>query len=163
MLLHSPKACGELQIGKSHLKYSIYAAAAALLVSGCATVTKGTSEDVQFTSNPSGLEMKTSNGMTCTTPCQLKIERKQKFVATFWNGNDTRQINVSTQVRETGGAALAGNIIAGGVIGIGIDAATGSSLDHIPNPVHADFSKPQSEQVNAAEFLRREQEARNQD
>lgn len=132
--------------------------AAALVLGGCATVTKGTSEDVQFTSTPSGVKMEASNGMQCTTPCILRIERKQKFVATFTKGNRTRVIDVSTQVRETGGAALAGNILVGGVIGIGIDAATGSSLDHIPNPVHADFTKPQSEQINAAEFLRLERE-----
>ncbi|WP_193791589.1 translation initiation factor 2 [Pseudophaeobacter leonis] len=140
------------------MKIFVLAATAALSLSACATVTKGTSEDVQFTSNPAGLKVETSNGMQCTTPCILRIERKQKFMATFRHGAATRTISVSTQVRETGGAALAGNILAGGVIGIGIDAAPGSSLDHIPNPVHADFSKPQAEQINAAEFLRLEKE-----
>lgn len=142
------------------MKTFVLVAAAAVALSGCATVTKGTNEDVQFTSTPSGLKVETSNGMHCTTPCILRIERKQKFVATFVQGKAVRTINVSTQVRETGGAALAGNILAGGVIGIGIDAATGSSLDHIPNPVHADFSKPQSAQINAAEFVRLENEKR---
>lgn len=142
------------------MKIIVLAAAAALGLSACATVTKGTNEDVQFTSNPVGVKVETSNGMQCTTPCILRVERKQKFVATFKHGAVTRTINVSTQVRESGGAALAGNILAGGVIGIGIDAATGSSLDHIPNPVHADFSKPQSEQINAAEFVRLENEKR---
>ena len=142
------------------MKIIVLAGAVALTLSACATVTKGTSEDVQFTSNPAGLKVETSNGMHCTTPCILRIERKQKFVATFRHGAATRAISVSTQVRETGGAALAGNILAGGVIGVGIDAATGSSLDHIPNPVHADFSKPQAEQINAAEYLRLEKEKR---
>ncbi len=140
------------------MKIFVLAATVALTLSACATVTKGTSEDVQFTSNPAGAKVETSNGMQCTTPCILRIERKQKFMATFRHGTATRAISVSTQVRETGGAALAGNILAGGVIGIGIDAATGSSLDHIPNPVHADFSKSQAEQINAAEFMRLEKE-----
>ncbi|WP_193748908.1 translation initiation factor 2 [Leisingera sp. ANG-Vp] len=135
------------------------AAVSALSLSACATVTKGTNEDVQFTSNPSGLRVETSNSMHCTTPCNLKINRKQKFSATFYNGDETRVIGVTTRVRGTGGAALAGNILAGGVIGVGIDAATGSSLDHLPNPVHADFDKPQSQQIDGEALLRQEKEA----
>ncbi|WP_243394530.1 hypothetical protein [Yoonia maritima] len=34
-----------------------------------------------------------------------------------------------------GGAALAGNVLVGGVIGLGVDAATGASQELTPNPV----------------------------
>jgi hypothetical protein len=30
---------------------------------------------------------------------------------------------------------MAGNVLAGGVIGIGVDAYTGAAFDHTPNPV----------------------------
>ncbi|MDP2581055.1 hypothetical protein Q8W37_14030 [Shimia thalassica] len=61
-------------------------------------------------------------------------------------------------MRGSGGAALAGNILVGGIVGIGVDAATGSTLDHVPNPVIADFGRPQSEQLTADEFVRQERE-----
>ncbi|MEO9465824.1 hypothetical protein, partial [Sulfitobacter pontiacus] len=109
---------------------------------GCATVTRGTTESVQFSSTPDGARVKTSLGTECTTPCEMEIERKQKFEAVFTLGNDVRRVMVGTQVQEGGAAGLAGNVLIGGVIGIGVDAATGASLNHIPNPVVADFTKP---------------------
>jgi len=33
-----------------------------------------------------------------------------------------------------GAAGLARNILVGGVIGVGVDAVTGATLDHFPNP-----------------------------
>lgn len=33
-----------------------------------------------------------------------------------------------------GAAGLAGNILVGGLIGVGVDAMTGATLDHSPNP-----------------------------
>ncbi|WP_210247459.1 hypothetical protein [Neoaquamicrobium microcysteis] len=35
-----------------------------------------------------------------------------------------------------GAAGLAGNILIGGVIGAGVDVATGATLDHHPNPAN---------------------------
>jgi hypothetical protein len=37
--------------------------------------------------------------------------------------------------RRSGAAGFAGNILAGGLIGMGVDAATGAAQDHKPNPV----------------------------
>lgn len=142
------------------MKFIAMAASGALLLTACATVTKGTSEKVQFTSNPSGLEVETTLGTSCTTPCVMTISRKDEFVATFRKGRDIRKISVLTKIRDGGGAALAGNILAGGVIGIGIDASNGSTLDHVPNPVHADFDKPQAEQIDGARFMKLEKEKR---
>ena len=47
--------------------------AAGLAVSGCATVTRGTTEQVQITSEPSGADVRTSMGPTCVTPCTLQV------------------------------------------------------------------------------------------
>ena len=35
----------------------------------------------------------------------------------------------------SGGAAVAGNILVGGIIGLGVDAATGAGKELTPNPV----------------------------
>lgn len=116
--------------------------AAAVALSACATVTRGSTEDVRFTSVPSGAKVTTSLGPGCQTPCALKFSRRDTFTATFELDGETREVFVGTEVAGGGVAATAGNIIAGGVIGIGVDFATGAGLDHTPNPVHADFTKP---------------------
>jgi hypothetical protein len=38
-----------------------------------------------------------------------------------------------------GGAGFAGNILAGGLIGMGVDATSGAMNDLMPNPLHVDL------------------------
>ena len=44
---------------------------------------------------------------------------------------------MTTRVAGGGAAGFAGNILLGGVIGMGVDAASGATLEHHPNPVVA--------------------------
>ena len=44
-------------------------------------------------------------------------------------------VPVKTQVAGSGVAGFAGNVLIGGVIGMGADAYTGATLEHVPNPV----------------------------
>ncbi len=125
--------------------------AAALTTSACSTVTRGNSEDVVFTSEPNGAHMTTSMGVGCTTPCTIDIKRKKAFTAVFQHGRETRTINVASKLGGAGVATGAANVIAGGIIGVAVDASTGATLDHLPNPVHADFTQPKSQAQAIAE------------
>lgn len=107
-----------------------------LMVSGCATVTRGTTEQVQLVSEPPGADARTSMGHSCVTPCTLQFTRKDEFVVTFSKpGYRSQEVPVTTRVAGAGAAGFAGNLIVGGVVGMGVDAATGSTLEHVPNPV----------------------------
>jgi hypothetical protein len=44
-------------------------------------------------------------------------------------------VDVKTRLAGTGAAGFAGNIVAGGVVGMVVDASTGATLEHSPNPV----------------------------
>ncbi len=110
--------------------------AAAAMCSGCATVLRGTTDQVGFNSTPSGAEVHTSNGFGCVTPCTLTVKKNEEFVATFEKqGFIPQQVPVARQVVGAGVVATAGNVIAGGIIGLGVDAATGAGFEHVPNPV----------------------------
>jgi hypothetical protein len=104
----------------------------------CATVTRGTTEAFTVETVPSGAAVRTTIGYACdATPCTWKMPRKSEFTATITKpGFKT----VSTQVVHTtagaGAAGMAGNVIIGGLPGIVIDAATGSTQDLKPNPLH---------------------------
>lgn len=113
--------------------------ALALGLGACGSVTRGTTNDVTFNSDPPGAQMLTSTGLTCpATPCTLPIPRKQEFIATFsLEGYREQQVQVVTEVSGGGAAGFAGNVLIGGVIGMGVDVATGAALDHKPNPVFA--------------------------
>ncbi|MEM6624351.1 MAG: translation initiation factor 2 [Pseudomonadota bacterium] len=113
---------------------------AALISSGCATITRGSTSDVQFISNPPGAMVKTSNGLSCTTPYSMIFDRRETFAAVFEYAGLQKQIFVDTEVASGGAAGVAGNVLAGGIIGVGIDVATGAGLNHVPNPVVATFN-----------------------
>jgi hypothetical protein len=112
--------------------------ALAAMCGGCATVIRGTTDQIGFNSTPSGAEVHTSNGLSCVTPCTLTVKKNEEFVATFEKpGFQPQQVPVARVVVGAGVASTAGNVIAGGVIGLGVDAMTGAGYDHVPNPVNA--------------------------
>jgi hypothetical protein len=116
---------------------ALFAAAAALSLGACATITRGTTEHVSFYSDPPGARVRTSLGHVCpTTPCTLEISRKSEFMAVFsLPGYHDTQVPVQTRVGAGGAAGLAGNVFIGGLGGIIADASTGATLEHFPNPV----------------------------
>lgn len=115
---------------------AILVCALALCCSGCATVIRGTTGNVGFNSSPSGAEVHTSNGLGCVTPCTLTMKKNEEFIVTFTKpGFIPQQVEVKREIVGGGVAATAGNVILGGLIGIGVDAATGAGYDHVPNPV----------------------------
>lgn len=121
---------------------TIVLAAAALSLTACATVTRGTTNQVQITSEPAGAAARTSLGHSCMTPCTLQIDRKTAFTVTYaMTGYAEQSIVVNTQLAGAGAAGFAGNVLVGGIVGMGVDAATGATLEHVPNPVHAILQK----------------------
>lgn len=113
------------------------AAFVAVGVSGCGSIVRGTDEPVAFLSDPPGAQVTTTKGYACPlTPCSIKVDRSDEFDATISKpGYVAQVVQVRTKVTGSGGASFAGNVLAGGVIGMGVDAATGAALDHTPNPV----------------------------
>ena len=135
-------------------------AAAILAAGGCATVTRGSTEAETFTSKPAGAVVTTGLGKSCQTPCAMRIDRKESFWATFKHGRDVRKVHVTVKSSSDGTAATAGNFIAGGIIGVAVDAGSGATLDHVPNPVYVDFAVPQAGIQEAAEaYYRKIREA----
>lgn len=117
----------------------LLAALFAASLGGCATVTRGTTGQITVNSEPAGAEAKSSIGHACSsTPCTWEVNRKSEFIVSFSKpGYQDTQIPVQTRVTGAGAAGFAGNVLVGGVIGMGVDAATGSTLEHYPNPVMA--------------------------
>jgi hypothetical protein len=122
------------------MKSILMAGACALALSGCATITRGTSNQVQLRSNPEEARAMTSMGQSCQTPCTITVGRKDEFAVRFEkDGYETQSVEVKTQLAGTGAAGFAGNVLIGGVIGMGADVVTGATLEHIPNPVQVDL------------------------
>jgi hypothetical protein len=117
----------------------LLAAAIALPCVGCASVTRGTTENISIATTPAGatadiagLEIPTA----CVTPCVVLAKRSADITITInKEGYQPQIIPLTKEIPGAGAAGFAGNILAGGLIGMGVDAATGAAQDHKPNPV----------------------------
>ena len=106
-------------------------------IGGCATVTSGSKDVLVVESIPGGAQVQTSNGLSCvSTPCSLKMKKRSDISVTVSkDGCKTVVANVTHKTSSMGAAGIAGNVILGGGIGLGIDAITGASQMLTPNPV----------------------------
>src|SRR6476646_12136869 len=124
---------------KGHFMRSFGIVALSVMLGGCASVTRGTTENISISSTPSGVEAVVSGlevPTTCTTPCAVVVKRNADISITFQKeGYEPQIVPLSRDIQTGGAAGFAGNLLLGGVIGMGVDAATGAALDHHPNPV----------------------------
>jgi hypothetical protein len=115
--------------------------AASITLPGCATITRGTTEVLVVNSDPGGAEVEISDGHRCRTPCSVELKRKHDYHVTIEKPGYER---VDTDVRATivgaGAAGMAGNVMLGGLIGAGVDAATGATKGLKPNPLDVRLS-----------------------
>lgn len=108
------------------------------LFTGCATVTRGTKDVLVIESDPSGAEVQLSNGMRGKTPTSFKVARRNSLTVSIEKkGYEPLTVQVNPVVAGAGAAGMAGNVLIGGIIGIGVDAATGATMNLRPNPVRA--------------------------
>lgn len=107
-----------------------------LLLSGCATVTRGTKDTLVVESDPAGADVRLSTGQTGKTPTSFKLSRKDTVLVTISReGYETVNVTVNSQVVGSGAAGMAGNVLVGGLIGVGVDAWSGATKSLKPNPV----------------------------
>jgi len=103
----------------------------------CGTITRGSSEVFTVDSTPQNAKVQLSTGHTGNTPFSIKVPRRDNLTVTVSkSGYQTRVVNVPSQISGAGGAAMAGNLVLGGLIGAGVDTATGAMYEHKPNPLH---------------------------
>lgn len=106
----------------------LLAGACAGILSGCATILKDDAQPVAFTSDPVGATVKingTTVGQTPTT-VMLKHSVKRQMVLVAKDGYRPEAFRLEKKVD----ALTFGNVIAGGVIGFGVDIATGNATNY---------------------------------
>src|SRR5438046_104315 len=108
-----------------------------LLFTSCATITRGVHDKLSVTSDPSGADVRLSTGEHGVTPVKFVKERKtEPFSVTVSKpGYAPQTVKIESKFGGTGGGAMAGNLLLGGAIGMGVDAGTGAYKSLYPNPV----------------------------
>jgi PEGA domain len=103
-----------------------------ILTQGCASIIKGTTQPIPIASDPSGADILLDGKAMGQTPKTLALKRKGTYVITIQKpGFEQQSVPI---VRNIGGAVW-GNAIAGGLIGWGVDAASGAQYNLSPESV----------------------------
>lgn len=119
-----------------------------ILFTGCATVTKGTTQRINISSDPPGAkvtiddipagETPTSIELSCASTHKVRVQKEG-------------YLPLEETLSQTTSGMVAGNIIAGGLVGICIDAATGGMYNLTPESISAKLVKAASpSESNAA-------------
>jgi hypothetical protein len=126
-------------LGEKILMRILGVAALCAALGGCASITRGTTENLSISSTPSGAQADITGldvPTACVTPCAVLVKRNADITITVnKEGYEPQIVPLTKEIPGTGAAGFAGNILAGGLIGMGVDAATGAAQDHKPNPV----------------------------
>lgn len=102
----------------------------ALSTTSCATIITGTKDKIYFNSTPEGAKVFHKGIEKCTTPCTAEIPRSlSKQTVTFEKDGFTGK---EVKLTKNFNAVTLVNILIGGAIGVGIDAATGSLTKYSP-------------------------------
>jgi PEGA domain len=107
----------------------------AATLSSCATVIRGSQEQLRVVSNPPGANVTLSSGETGVTPVSFIKNRRDSFQVTVSKaGYNTQSVSVVSRASGSGVAATAGNALTAG-FGVAVDAGTGAWNSLYPNPV----------------------------
>ncbi len=105
----------------------------ATMFSGCATIVSGTNQKINVMSMPSDAVAKVDNNLSAKTPTMFTLERKSDHtIEISKEGYKTAVVMIR---RSVNGMAF-GNALFGGVIGVGVDMASGANLKLIPERVN---------------------------
>ena len=115
---------------KSFIGAATAAALAAVTLSGCGTITQGTSQDIAIATIPPGGHCDLNRrgehvASVYSTPGSVVVDKSTKDIVLTCNkpGYQTASINLESDPS----LGLFGNAIIGGAIGVGIDYATGAA------------------------------------
>ena len=104
----------------------------ALALAGCATLDRGTLDEVAVVTDPPGATVDSSTGVLCTSPCRVSGPRRDSFVLTISKpGFATQQV---TSDAKPDAAAIAPTVSTD-VLGRVVDVQDGSYVSHVPKAV----------------------------
>ncbi|MBV8325231.1 PEGA domain-containing protein [Chryseobacterium sp.] len=112
-----------------------------LSTTSCASMFTGTQDSISFSSTPEGATVFHKGIEKCTTPCTVKIPRSlsKQTVSFEKEGFNNKEVKLTKNFN----AVTLLNILFGGAIGVGIDAATGSLTKYSPKEYKVELEAQQ--------------------
>ena len=112
--------------------------AGALALSACASIIHGTSQDIGISSSPTGAQITVDNQTGAMTPYVAKLSRKDNHIVKIsMDGYAPAELTLT----KTVSGWVWGNIVFGGLIGLGVDAISGGLYNLTPNQLQATLAR----------------------
>ncbi len=108
------------------------------LLTNCATIINGSRQSVSISSTPSNATVVIDGMEMGNTPYAADLARKEEHVVQI---NLPGYLPYEVRLTKKVDAIIAGNIILGGLIGLIVDAATGSMYKLTPDQVAAELKQ----------------------
>jgi hypothetical protein len=120
----------------------LIALASLVLVPGCATIIEGGAQSVSISTTPAGAicnvdRAGTHLGTVATTPGSLRFDKSKNDITVSCAKEGYQTASVTESPKFVG--TTFGNIVAGGLIGVAVDAATGANYTY-PGEVRLDLA-----------------------
>jgi hypothetical protein len=114
-------------------------------VTGCASTLRGTKQELEITSDPSGVQVLVLPlNQRLVTPATIEVSRLSTVTILVERAGFTSVIGYAEpEVDWNGGLALMGNflfVVIPGIPGLMLDQANGAAYSLTPNPVHLDLT-----------------------
>lgn len=128
-----------------------------LVFSGCATIIHGSTQDIGVTTDPAGADLVVDGEQHYTSPAIITMKRKDDHTVEISQAGYKKEL---IEIKGKLSWAVAGDFLAGGAIGYGIDAATGAQRRLEPEKVEVrlrplDTTTDREETKNREEKLKR--------
>jgi len=105
-----------------------------ILSSSCATIMHGNSQEISINSEPEGATVYVDGQERGKTPLSLLLSRKkERYIVVI---KKECYLPKTVEINRAISGSVAGNIIAGGIIGGVIDVASGSAYKLVPNKIN---------------------------
>ena len=102
------------------------------LAQGCATITQGSTQQITVSSTPAGAEIVVNGFQRLKTPAVIELSRKESHQLQIslegYHREDVEIVKVSNGM-------VAGNILAGGLVGLAVDYSSGAAYRLVPEVV----------------------------
>lgn len=104
-----------------------------LVFSGCASIINGTTQEVGFSSSPTGAKICVDNQQCGNTPRVFNLKRKENHIVRLeLEGYQPYETTLSRQVSGW----VWGNVLFGGLVGLAVDAISGGIYKLTPEQIN---------------------------
>ena len=103
----------------------------ALVLSNCATIVRGSSQDFTANSEPAGARIFVNGEDKGATPTTLTLKRNRTHQIVFKHPN-YEDVTINLDRKMKAGPAIVGNLLSWGLIGMVVDFANGSAYQLTP-------------------------------